>query len=272
MPGEELGRRGQVLSERADLARYWTNDLAEAERLSTVALDLFRRNGEPFLIADALGNLAVMKMHRNQLDEAIALYEEAIELTREVYGERRPHVAVRLENLGNVHLIRGELDQTNALLGEVLAIRESVYGTDSVLAARTRFNMGVVASRTGDFARASQLIGSTLDVLRKSPGEQSLDYATALLALGLADAGLGDRASARSRYEASLAIQDGLAAPTAELRLRTLDALAKVRCQLGSVDQGRQAAELALAALDRGNAEHQKWIGSFESLIANCGE
>jgi hypothetical protein len=136
--------------------------------------------------------------------------------------------------------------------------------------------MGVVATRAGDFARASQLIGSTLDVLRKSPGEQSLDYATALLALGLADAGLGDRASARSRYEASLAIQDGLAAPTAELRLRTLDSLAKVRCELGSVDEARQTAELALAALDRAapgrdNKDLQKWITTFEGLIAKCG-
>jgi hypothetical protein len=178
---------------------------------------------------------------------------------------------VRLENLGNVYLIRGELDRTSALLGEVLAIRESVYGTDSVLAARTRFNMGVVASRAGAFARASQLIGSTLDVLRRSSGEQSLDYATALLALGLADAGLGDRAGALSRYEASLAIQDNLAAPTAELRLKTLDALARVRCQLGSVDEARQTAELALAALDRDNADHQKWIATFEKLRSTYG-
>ena len=271
MPGRRARLRGRVLSERADLVRYWKNDLPEAERLSTQALDLYRKNGEPFLIADALGNLAVIKMHRNQLDEAIALYEEAIELTREVYGERHPHVAVRLENLGNVYLIRGELDKTNALLDEVLAIRESVYGKDSALAARTRFNMGVVA-------HARRRLRARLAVDR-------LDARRLAQEPGRAEPRLCDRAArarprrrrsrrsrrARSRYEASLAIQDALAAPTAELRLKTLDALARVRCQLGSVDEGRQTAELALAALDRGNADHQKWIAIFESLIAKCG-
>jgi serine/threonine protein kinase/tetratricopeptide (TPR) repeat protein len=276
MPGEELGARGLLLSERADLARDWNNDLAEAERLFTEALDLYRRNGEPFLIADGVGNLAVIKMHRGQLDEAIPLYEEAIALTREVYGEHHPHVAVRLENLGNVHLIRGELEQASALLDEVLAIREEAYGSDSPVVARTRFNMGVVALRANDFARASSLISATLDVFREQSGGKSLDYATALFALGRADAGLGELARAESRYRASLAISDELAAPTAELRLRTLESMAELGCAGGSRRKARSSGELALAALDRAaqgsaNAEHQKWIARFEKLIAKCG-
>jgi serine/threonine protein kinase/tetratricopeptide (TPR) repeat protein len=271
MPGEELAKRGLLLSERADLARFWTNDLASAERLATEALDLYRRNGESFLVADGLGNLAVIKRHRNQLDEAIALYREAIALTRQVYGERHPYVAIRLENLGDVYRMKRELDQTNALLEEVLAIREEVYGEDSTLVARTRFNIGVVALQEGDFARASRLIGSTLDGLRRQSGEKSLDYATALFALGRADAGLGDLDRAQSGYEVSLAIQDQLAAPTAELRLRTLQALVELECERGSRDGARRTTEVALAALDRANADHQKWIATFEALLAKCG-
>ena len=213
----------------------WKGDLGEAERLSTEALDLYRRNGEPFLIADALNNLAVIKMHRGKLDEAIALYEEAIALTREVYGERHPHVAVRLENLGNVYMRQGEFDKTNALLDEVLAIRESAYGKDSAPAARTRFNMGVVASRSGRLRARLELIGSALDVFRKQSGR--------------AEPRLRDRAvrprprrrrSRRSRQRAQplskrrSRSRTRLAAPTAELRLRTLDSLAKLRCELGS--------------------------------------
>ena len=252
MPDEDLGTRGLLLSERADLARIWTNDLATAERLSTEALDLYRRNGEPFLIADALGNLAVIKMHRGQLDEVIPLYEEAIALTREVYGERHPHVAVRLENLGDVYRMQGKLDQTKALLDEVLAIREEAYGKDSPSVARTRVNMGVVALHEGDFARASESIGSALDVFRKQSGEQSLDYATVLFALGKAEAGLGNHAQALDRFESSLAIQDAVGTPpTAEMRLRTLHSLADVRCAQRSLEGVRQTTEVALAALDR---------------------
>ena len=272
MPDEDLGTRGLLLSERADLARIWTNDLATAERLSTEALDLYRRNGEPFLIADALGNLAVIKMHRGQLDEVIPLYEEAIALTREVYGERHPHVAVRLENLGDVYRMQGKLDQTKALLDEVLAIREEAYGKDSPSVARTRVNMGVVALHEGDFARASESIGSALDVFRKQSGEQSLDYATVLFALGKAEAGLGNHAQALDRFESSLAIQDAVGTPpTAEMRLRTLHSLADVRCAQRSLEGVRQTTEVALAALDRSNADHQQWIATFEKVRARCG-
>ncbi len=272
MPGEELAKRGLLLSERADLARFWTSDLAQAERLSTAALDLYRRNGEPYLIADGLGNLAMIKMHRGQLDQAIALYEEAIALTRQVYGERHPYVAIQLENLGDVYRLKREFDQANALLDEVLAIRETAYGEDSSLVASTRFNMGVVALQESDYARASRLIGSTLEVFRRQSGEKSLDYATALFALGRADAGLGDLARAESGYLAALAIQEELAAPTAELRMRTLEALVELECQRSSRQQARATADLALAALDRANPDHQRWIARFEGLAAKCGD
>jgi tetratricopeptide (TPR) repeat protein len=271
MPGEELAKRGLLLSERADLARLWTGDLAEAERLATEALDLYRRNGEPFLIADGLGNLATMKMYRNQLDDAIALYDEAIALTRQVYGERHPYVAIRLENLGDVYRLKREYAKANALLDEVLAIREEAYGKDSTVVASTRFNMGVVALQASDYARASRLIGSTLEGFRRQSGEKSLDYAIALLALGRADAGLGDLAKAESGYRASLAIQDELAAPSAEPRMRTLEALVELECKRGSGQKVRATTELALAALDRANPDHQKWIARFEGLAAKCG-
>jgi tetratricopeptide (TPR) repeat protein len=277
MPDDELATRALVLSERADFARFWTNDAASAERLSTEALDLARRNGEPFLIADALGNLAVIKNYAGKLDEAIAIYEEAIPLTREVYGERHPHVAVRLENLGDVYRMQGKFAQTDALLDEVLAIREEAWGADSPAVARTRVNRGVVALQQNDFARASQLIGSGLDSIRTQSGGQSLDYALVVFALGKAEAGLGDRAKALGRFEESLAIQDAVGtSPTDEMRLRTLHSMADLHCAMRSREETRRTVETAVAALDqaaqgRGDADHQRWIETFEKLRARCG-
>jgi serine/threonine protein kinase/tetratricopeptide (TPR) repeat protein len=271
LPNAKLSTRGLILSERADLARLRTNDLAEAERLSTESLDVLRRNGEPFLIADALGNLAVIKMHRGQRDEVIPLYEEAIALTREVYGDRHPHVAVRLENLGDVYRLQGKPDLTKALLEEVLAIREQAYGEDSPSVARTRVNMGVVALQEGDFARSADLIGSSLDVLRRQTGEQTLDYALVVFALGRAEAGLGNRVAARRRYEESLGIQDAVGTPTGELRLRTLQSMVELDCEEGSRAEADRVLDLALSALERDNAEHAKWIDTFEKLRAKCG-
>ena len=211
-------------------------------------------------------------MHRGQLDEAIALYEEAIPLTREVYGERHPHVAVRLENLGNVYRLQGKFDQTNALLDEVLAIREEAYGKDSPLVARTRFNMGVVALQEDDFARAAKLI--RLRPRRLPRG------------VGRAEPRLRDRAvrsgksrgwPRRSRRGAQplrgVARDPGRGGRTGR-RVAAANAPIAGRAPTASRAHARereQTADLALAALDRDNADHQKWIATFEKLRARCG-
>ena len=131
LPGDDFLRRAQVLTARAVIAENWKADLEEAERMSTEALELQRRGGVPHVIADCLNNLAIIKNSRGKHDEAIALYEEAIALSRKTYGDRHPVVAVNLENLGGVYMRQGEYAKTLALLDEVLSIREASFGKDS---------------------------------------------------------------------------------------------------------------------------------------------
>ncbi len=264
-------RRAQILNVRAGLAENWKGDLEEAERQSAAALELVRRGGEPHLVADALNALAIIKNSRAKYDEAIALFEEAIALNKEIYGDRNPVVAVNLENLGNVYMRQERYDQTLALLDEALSIRESSFGPDSLPVARTRFNLGVVASFSGDFERAFALLDSGLAVFREQYGERSIEAAIGFFHRGASHEALGRFDAALRDYESSLAILDTIASPTEGTRLNTLQSLARLRCRQGiAVDRARSDVEKLLATLDRGNSDHQIWIERFEKLRESC--
>ncbi|HEX2465850.1 MAG TPA: serine/threonine-protein kinase [Thermoanaerobaculia bacterium] len=265
-------KRAQILSARSVLAENWKGDLDAAERLSAAALELQRRGSERYLITDALNNLALIKNSRGKYDEAIPLYEEAIALNKEIYGDRHPVVAVNLENLGNVYMRRGEYDTTLALLDEVLSIRESALGPDSLPAARTRFNMGVVASYSGDFARAFTLLDAGLAIFRREYGERTVEAAVGFFYRGSSNEGLGRFDAALRDYESSLAILDALgSSPTEVMRLNAVESLSRLRCRQGvAMDRARGAVEQVLAALDRGNSDHQTWIERFEKLRESC--
>ena len=162
-------------------------------------------------------------------------------------------------------------DQTLALLDEVLSIRESAFGPDSLPVARTRFNLGVVASYSGDFERAFALIDSGLAVFREQYGERSIEAAIGFFHRGASHEALGRFDAALRDYESSLAILDTLASPTEGTRLNALQSLTGLRCRQGvAVDRARGDVEELLAALDRGNSDHQPWIERFEKLRESC--
>jgi tetratricopeptide (TPR) repeat protein len=270
LPREPPEMPGLILNERAVLARDWKGDLEEAERLFTAGLASHRKSGVPYLVADGLNSLAVIKMDRGKLDEALALYEEALAQTRQMYGDRSPAAALTLENLGSLYSKRGEWERNLTTLTEVLSIREEAYGADSAPAARTRINMGLALFKMGRFEQALEMLDVAIALCRKHYGEQSLEVAVALSHRAGCLEALGDLGTAARHYESALAILDAMDAPTSGWRLSTLLDLTRLRCKQRSPDRARSTADLALAVLEPETPDHREWIGKFEEAIASC--
>ena len=177
LPEDDYLRRAQVLTARAVIAENWKADLEEAERMSTEALELQRRGGVPYVIADCLNNLAIIKNSRGKYDEAIVLYEEAIALSRKTYGDHHPVVAVTLENLGSVYMRQGEYAKTLALLDEVLAIREAA-SVRTALPPRGPDSTWEWSRAGAATTRApTSLIDAGLKIFREQYGEKSNEAA-----------------------------------------------------------------------------------------------
>lgn len=158
------------------------------------------------------------------------------------------------------------------LMGRVLAIRESIFGPDSLPVAKTRLNLGAIAITKKDFKLGLELTEAVLPSLRKHLGEQHMDVAQALRSRALCHKGLGDAASALRDNQAALVIYDAVSGPTAVVRLRTLLGIAELLCIQGEFEPAEATVNTALEVLDPNNAEHAKWITSFQDQLAKCRE
>ena len=94
------------------------------------------------------------------LDEAVELYTESLELARRL-GDSRG-VAIELHNLGHVELHRGNLEAAERYFAECAEIRNR---RDPYEAAMTHLNQAALAFARGDPEAAAELLGRTRSTL-----------------------------------------------------------------------------------------------------------
>ena len=61
-------------------------------------------------------------------DRALILFQEALALNQEIYGQDHPETGTLLNNLGMVHEDNGEIQLAEQLFLESLEIRKKVFG------------------------------------------------------------------------------------------------------------------------------------------------
>ena len=269
---DSTNTRAYIADIRSVLAADWRNDPVLAESLGVQRLALTRQSNDPDSLIYALNNLAVRKMTNGKLDEAEALYQEAIDTSIREFDKDNHRVAMCTENLANVYYRKKEYAKALAMLREVLRIRETIFGPQSTAAARTRLNMGSIANNTGEFALALELADGVLPILRSTIGENNQDFATALRIRAVALKGLDDLDGALREYQAALAIYDATGHPAFGGRLRTLLSMTEIQCLQGHPEQAQQTADLALKAVDPDKPDQAKWIKDFQDLLATCAK
>jgi non-specific serine/threonine protein kinase len=189
------------------------------------------------LRARALYGAATLASTQNDLDQAIALGEESLAISREL-GDRALS-ANALNTLGLIALHRGNVHRAAALCGEGLLICRELG--DPWMIGRALTSLGQTAYVRGDFARAAILFEECL-ATTNDLGDVSYG-AVALLYLGHVAREQGDPATARDRFRESLRRSNALGD-----RLRVTRALDGLATALAVGDLASQPQDAALAA------------------------
>lgn len=268
---DRLGDRGR---RRARWAAALTSvhrrvgDLAKARMFAQRSLDLYAAapDASEIAIAQAMSTMAVMHADAGELDRAVALLEDVVEIKGRVLGPSHPSITDTLINLGGIELMRGDHDSAlrhheRALVGaRRLGDRHpTVLG---VLA-----NMAVIHLRRGDHERALAMAREVVEARTDLLGEQHPDTITAVnnLAAVYVEAGLFEDAEAlfADVLERQRALEDAAPVEVA----RTLHNLAAVAVKLDEPARARPLFVETIALLERDHdANHPEMLRARAGL------
>jgi CHAT domain-containing protein/tetratricopeptide (TPR) repeat protein len=118
------------------------------------AVKLFERIGVKDWQATSLSNLAAVCRDQGDLPRARKYSERALELRKQLFGERHPAVATSLNNLALVCRDQGDLPEARRLHERALALRKELHGERHPDVAVSLNNLALVCGTQGDTEQA----------------------------------------------------------------------------------------------------------------------
>ena len=162
----ERGETDLALRLSSALWRFWQirGHLSEAEERLGAALAL--RGGEPAHRAQALEAAGGVAYWQGDMETALDLYQQSLELTRELGDQAR--IANALVNLGYPYAYQSESDPETAdrLFSESLAISQQLK--DEAGIAKALYGQASVRWISADWGRARQLFNESEDLLDRA--------------------------------------------------------------------------------------------------------
>ncbi|MCR9164334.1 MAG: tetratricopeptide repeat protein [Nannocystaceae bacterium] len=142
----------------------------EAQLSAELAHQLAERLGDPVLIAESTGRLAVVLEARGAFEESEARFREAIVLFEQPGVEEPLQLSGTLNELGSFLWSRGRADEAVPVLERSLRIRESLLGPDHPYVGSTLSNLGSAYVALGQREEAQDALVRALDICEQVYG------------------------------------------------------------------------------------------------------
>jgi serine/threonine-protein kinase len=220
---------------------YQMRDRSAAEELLREALAVRERKLGKLNVntLGALNDLALALHSQGRLDEAEALYREALNRQRnldpEVISTLR---SMTLTNVGWLLQARGALQESDSVLQEALEVRRSTYSTPHPRLANSLSALAGSRIRLGDYASADSLTRLALAIRREVLGDVHPRIADDLKSLGDIQAARGEWSEAEASYLEAHSIYGKTAGPRSQGAAWVLTGLSELFNTCGDYQKG----------------------------------
>ncbi|MEH1775115.1 tetratricopeptide repeat protein [Nostoc sp.] len=223
----EITKNHSVLREIA----YCEHQMGEVDRALNYyqqALNLCPAEDEQEL-ALIYHDFGILKASKGEVDEAIALYNQSLEITERIGNVQGK--AATLHQLGILYANRGEVDQAIALYNQSLEIFERIGDVQGK--AATLHCLGIIYADKGEVDEAIALYNQSLEITERIGNVQT--KAATLHCLGYIYANKGEVEQAIALFNQSLEIKERIG--DVQGKAATLHQLAGIYADKGEVEQ-----------------------------------
>ncbi len=218
---KELYRSGNhpdIASNRYNLGKavQELGELARAESLFRDALGLARKLRIQRIEANAIDAVGTVLRLKGDASNALRYHEQALQLRRQLFGDRHPAVAASWSNLGEDHAALGQWREAQQRHEQALTLRLKLHALDSPAIAQSRANFGAALFAQGDARGATQQYRQAVESQRRIyPNAAHPRLAGNLWAFASVRRAVGDADGALELESEAKLVQRRLAAPLA---------------------------------------------------------
>jgi|GEM_PF-2343819 len=159
-------------------------------------------------IAKVLNNLGLVLLDSNELDEALTIFQRALEIDKQYYDQGHAYFAIRFNNLGRVYHEMGNFQEAKSALENALAIDERVFGPNHPNVATTLANLGRVLIDLDEIDSACSVLDRALSITENTFGPNHVYFANLLAYHGDLFRRREEMHKAKDLYERAIAIYD----------------------------------------------------------------
>jgi len=197
-----------ALETLGDLHRH-QGDFHGAEAIYSEALGYLEEGGDPAQIARIESSLAGLYDFGEMEDQAIPLYEHAIELFESVDPPQLLEAANLRNNVAMIYKGMEQFEAAETHYIQALSAFETHFGREDEQVATVYNNLGTLYWQAGQSDQAREMHLSALEIRRSLFGDKHPDVAQSYSNLALAYHELEDGANCRDCFETSLKILEG---------------------------------------------------------------
>jgi tetratricopeptide (TPR) repeat protein len=235
-----------------------------AEELGSVITGSLRNNAGDYLFG------------QNEFQEAKILFESALKIDEQVYGQDYVDVARDVNSLGSVLLELDELQEARKCFERALKISEQVYGPDHVDVAKYVNNLGFVLKDLDELQESRKCFERAIKISEQVYGPDHIDVAKYVNNLGLVLSDLGELQKARKCFERALSIDEQVYGPDHTDVARDVNNLGLVLRDLGELQEARKCFERALSIDERvygpDHTDVAKAVNNLGYVLKDLGE
>lgn len=205
---------------------------------------------------NALQNLAILQWKSGRLEEALAIFEEALR-HHEALEPPQEQLKIRvLQNTGAVLNQLGRYMDAQHHQEQVLAVRQRTLPADHPQIGETYNSLGAIAFRRGEYATAVGYFEQTVQIRLKVFGTDNIQLAIPTLNLGQASAYMGKTTAAITHLSEALRLRRLAFPEDSPLVARALALIGRVQRLAGDLPEAEAHLAQALAVFERTQPDH----------------